>query len=284
LTRYSVRISPEIELDSRILVVYNLLMAHCRPSVNHPPRTVTEAVYRALRRDIITLKHRPGISLTEQGLARLYGSSRVPVREACRRLQQEGLLTAVPYKGYFVRQISLREIEDSFDLRELLERHAISRAVELATPEEIAHLEELATTGYTYHDWSSYAEFLERNREFHVCLAALGGNRRLVGVLDELLGAMQRFFFLGLDLGDYSTQMRHEHEGLVRALRDRSTHEALERVREQIDSSRHRVRQALERGGIDLPLDQGDISDRPTPPFNPSLRGPNHEETEHERH
>ncbi len=249
-------------------------MAICRPAADRPPRTVAETVYRALRRDIITLRHRPGTSLTEQELADLYGSSRVPVREACRRLQQEGLLTSVPYKGYFVSQISLREIEDSFDLRELLERHAISRAVERATPEEIAHLEELATTGYTYHDWSSYGEFLERNREFHVCLAALGGNERLVCVLDELLGAMQRFFFLGLDLADYSTQMCHEHEGLIEALRRRSAEDALERVHEQIDSSRRRVRRALERGGIDLPLDSGGSGSRPSLSPNPPRPGP----------
>ena len=71
--------------------------------------TVAEVVYRALKRDVITLKYRPGASLTEQELATAYGSSRVPVREACRRLQQEGLLTAVPYKGYFVTRISLKE-------------------------------------------------------------------------------------------------------------------------------------------------------------------------------
>ena len=75
-------------------------------------RTIAEEVYRALKRDLITLRHAPGAALTEQGLAARYGSSRVPVREACRRLQQEGLLTAVPYKGYFVNQISFQDIHD----------------------------------------------------------------------------------------------------------------------------------------------------------------------------
>lgn len=254
-----------------------------RPAApHHPPRTVAESVYRALRRDIITLRHPPGTSLTEQELAGLYGSSRVPVREACRRLQQEGLLTAIPYKGYFVSQISLADIEDSFDLRELLERHAAARAVRRATPEEIAHLEELATTGYTYHDWASYGDFLERNREFHVCLAALGGNQRLVCVLDDLLGAMQRFFFLGLDLADFSTQMRHEHEGLIEALRRRSVEDTLARIHEQIDASRLRVRRALERGGIDLPLTTGGSQSRPFSSHQPPGPGPaSSEDAEH---
>ncbi len=230
-------------------------MARIRPVPAASRQTVTESVYQALRRDIITLRHRPGASLTEAELAAAYGSSRVPVREACRRLQQEGLLTAIPYKGYFVSQISSREIADCFDLREVLETGAVRRAVELVTPGEIRDLEKLAQVEYTYHDWDSYAEFLEHNREFHVCLAALGGNDRLVGVLDDLLGTMQRFFFLGLDLGDFGTQMRHEHECLVNALRSRSADEAVTCIREQIAASRRRIQRALVRDGIPLPLE-----------------------------
>ncbi len=90
------------------------------------------------------------------------------MREACRRLQQEGLLTAVPYKGYFVNQISLKEINDCFELRELLEIRAVWDGVERATETDIERLEQLAEIEYTFHDWESYAEFLERNLEFHL--------------------------------------------------------------------------------------------------------------------
>jgi len=215
---------------------------------------MSEAVYRALRRDIITLRHRPGAPLTESGLAAAYGSSRVPIREACRRLQQEGLLTSIPYKGYFVSPISAKEIDDCFDLREILETTAARRAVEIATEDELEALERLARIQYTYDDWDSYADFLDRNREFHVRLAALCGNDRLVSALDELLGHMQRFFFLGLDLGDFSTQMRHEHEALVEALRSRLAERVVECLRAQIAASHRRVRRALTRGGIPFPL------------------------------
>ncbi len=107
-------------------------------------RTVAEDVYRALKRDIITLRHRPGASLTEQELARLYGSSRVPVREACGRLQQDGLLTNEPYKGYFVNQISLNEIGDCFDLRLVLESYALVIVAWRGAHEDLHRLSELA--------------------------------------------------------------------------------------------------------------------------------------------
>ena len=218
-------------------------------------RTMAEGVYRALKRDLITLKHRPGASLTEKDLAELYGSSRVPVREACRRLQQEGLVTAVPYKGYFVNQISLKDIGDCFDFRLALESHALSRAADRASEADLERLAGLARTEYTFHDWASYADFLERNEDFHIQLAALSGNQRLVAALRDLIGTMQRFFFLGLDLGDFASEMRSEHEGLVELLQQRETNLALRCLRQQIQASRDRILKALIDERFDIPLE-----------------------------
>ena len=218
-------------------------------------RTMAEEVYLALKRDLITLRHQPGAALTEQGLAERYGSSRVPVREACRRLQQEGLLKAVPYKGYFVDRVSLKDIYDSFELRLALESHALSRAAERATTAELGRLAGLAGTEYTFHDWESYTEFLERNEDFHVQLAALSGNSRLIAVLRDLIGAMQRFFMLGLDLGDFAAEMRGEHEELVALLQSGNVDAAVACLRRQILASRDRILKALASGRIDLPLE-----------------------------
>lgn len=217
-------------------------------------RTVAEDVYRALKRDIITLRHRPGVSLTEQELARLYGSSRVPVREACGRLQQDGLLTNQPYKGYFVTQISLKEIGDCFDLRMLLETSALQMTAACVTGDDLSRLDELAATEYTYHDWESYADFLDRNRAFHIRLADLSRNQRLVSVLEDLLESMQRFFFLGLDLGDFAREMRSEHEQLTALMHRREFDGAAECLRTQIQSSRDRILRALVDENIELPV------------------------------
>ena len=230
-------------------------MIHAAPPSSAPRLTVAEEVYRALKRDIITLEHSPGASLTENNLASTYGSSRVPVREACRRLQQEGLLTAIPYKGYFVNKISVKDITDSFGVRMVLECHAVTVASLKVTTDQIAHLHELADTEYTYDDWSSYIDFLERNLDFHIQVASLCGNERLVGMLHDLLGAMQRFFFLGLDLGDFASEMRDEHEHLVTLLETGNGEAAGSCVREQIESSRERILRALVRERLNLPLE-----------------------------
>jgi DNA-binding GntR family transcriptional regulator len=218
-------------------------------------RTAAEEVYRALKRDIITLQHRPGTSLTEQHLASLYGTSRVPVREACRRLDQEGLLTGRPYRGFSVNQISLKEIGDCFDLRLGLETRALELAARRATAEDFERLRTLAATEYTFHDWDSYVDFLDRNLDFHIQLASLSRNDRLVSVLRDLLGSMQRFFFLGLDLGDFASEMRSEHEELVALLSGDNPDEAIACLSRQIASSRDRILRALIHDRIDLPIE-----------------------------
>lgn len=218
---------------------------------------MAEDVYQALKRDVLTLRHRPGEPLREQDLAERYGASRAPVREACRRLQQEGLVESVPYKGYFAQRISLKEIAECFDLRLVLETHAVRSAVERVRDggaESVERLEALGRVEYTRDDPDSYEEFLARNLEFHVAVAELAGNGRLLRVLKDLIESMQRFFFLGLDLGDFGAEMREEHEELIRLIRDGDADGAADMTRRQIERSRERILKALFKERADLPV------------------------------
>ena len=120
---------------------------------------------------------------------------------------------------------------------------------------DLERLTRLAATEYTYHDWDSYVEFLDRNLDFHIQLASLSRNDRLVSVLKDLLGSMQRFFYLGLDLGDFASEMRAEHEELVALLSGDDPDEAVACLNRQIASSRDRILRALIEDRIDLPLE-----------------------------
>jgi DNA-binding GntR family transcriptional regulator len=216
--------------------------------------TVAEEVHRALKREILTLGLRPGTPLREQELAERHGTSRVPVREACARLEQEGLITRIPYKGYSVSRISMREIFDSFELRLLLETRAAECAVERADEEGVERLEALAAREYAWRDRDTYLAFLDGNLEFHLALAGLCGNERLARVLGDLLESMQRYFLLGLELGDFGAEMRGEHEALTRAIRERSAEEAVRCTVAQIERSRERILAALTRSRADVPV------------------------------
>ena len=218
-------------------------------------RTISEEVYRALKRDIITLTYAPGAAIREQEVAQRYGSSRVPVREALGRLQQEGFVDSVPYRGFSARQISLREIADSFDLRLVLETHAAELAAENASAEDLEQLDLLGSVEYRPKDVDSYTEFLDMNLHYHLAIAEVAGNAQLTRVLKDLLESMQRYFFLGLDLGDYGGEMRGEHEELNALLRVRDAEGAAECVRNQLLASKRRILDAHVNERLDLPLE-----------------------------
>lgn len=217
-------------------------------------RTAAEDVYLALKRDILTLKVEPASPLRESDLAARFGTSRVPVREACRRLQQEGLVESIPYKGYFAGRLSLKELSDSFDLRLVLETHALRSGNGAATGEPLRRLEALAEWEYEREDTGSWEVFLAKNREYHLALAALSGNHRLVRILRDLLEGMQRYFCLGLALGDYGREMRREHQRLTELVAAGRREEAADCLRGQIERSRERILAALLTDRVDLPV------------------------------
>jgi DNA-binding GntR family transcriptional regulator len=88
-----------------------------------------ERVLEALREAIVTGELKPGQPLIEVELAAQLGVSRAPLREALQNLSHEGLVETTPYKGSIVRRLSLRDIEELYSLRSVLEMFAIQRVI-----------------------------------------------------------------------------------------------------------------------------------------------------------
>jgi GntR family transcriptional regulator, rspAB operon transcriptional repressor len=95
-----------------------------------PSATAIPSIYAQLRHEIVTLRLRPGERLSENELARRFGTSRAPVREALIRLIEDGLIDVRPQRGSFVSRISLQAMERARFVREALEVAIIRRAAE----------------------------------------------------------------------------------------------------------------------------------------------------------
>ena len=106
-------------------------------------RTLWEQVRDRLREDILAGRLEPGTELSEVALAKDFGTSRGPLREALGRLASEGLVTITPRRGAVVAQLSREEFIDAYQVREALETLAVRLAVPLMSDAEIAHLREL---------------------------------------------------------------------------------------------------------------------------------------------
>ena len=144
----------------------------------------------ALRDAIVSGVYAPGSRVIESEVARRLRMSRTPVREAIRRLAGEGIIEHVPNRGAVVPAWDRTAIEEVFDLRELLESHAIRLAARRATPADLTDLRDAASEMRQLEDergdrrWDAYAVL---NNRFHRHLFTMAGNERLEAILVGLI-------------------------------------------------------------------------------------------------
>jgi DNA-binding GntR family transcriptional regulator len=207
--------------------------------------TATDGAYEHLKRLILIGGLAPGEELREGALTESSGFGRTPVREALRRLVQEGFVEVRPRQGYRVSVVTLTSVRDLFEMRLLLEPAAAELAATRASQEDLAALHDLAHESYAPGDPDSYERFLERNREFHVRVAKATGNERLATTLRVLLEEMQRLFFISLTGDGTAVELVHEHHELHDALLARDAARARQVVIDQIEASRSRVMAGL---------------------------------------
>lgn len=152
-------------------------------------------IYTEVRRSIIMGHHKPGERLHVEELAKHYNTSITPIRDTLQRLNQEGLVTIKPRSGYFITQITLKELRDIFALRNILELAALELAVDRITEDQLMELRNVHE-GYTGDDDEAYDRYTEENRRFHYLLAKASGNLEIAQTLGRLLDRLARFMVI----------------------------------------------------------------------------------------
>jgi len=142
--------------------------------------SVTEAnrVYAEMKEDVVMCVLAPGSSVSEAELCKRYQSSRTPVREACRRLCNEGLVQIVPFRGYTITPLTIEEYRNLYEVQSILDPMIAGLAAERANPDQIKEMEYWASYEYHPGQKNSYYTFLEWNKHFHIAIAEATGNRR----------------------------------------------------------------------------------------------------------
>ena len=204
--------------------------------------SLSDRVYRALKRDLITGVFQPGEALTEKVLAERYKGSRTPVREAAVKLQHEHLLRIVPNRGYFVTHITLQQLNQIYEFRAAVECAAVELAArKILNDELMERLTELANTRYTIDDRASYEHFIAADTEFHLGLARLSGNHMLVRAVDDARCQMERIMYAAIDIGYYGELPGREHRGILDAVARRDANAARQLMFDHIFGSRDKV-------------------------------------------
>lgn len=145
--------------------------------------TAQDVVLTSVREAILAGVLVPGARLRQEELADLFGTSRIPVREALRALEYEGLVTSEPHRGFTVTSLDADDVEEVYDLRILLEGHAVRLAMALLTDED---LDELATLYAQLAAAKTPDEQLAARERFYIRLFSVTGRPRLVGLIVRL--------------------------------------------------------------------------------------------------
>lgn len=183
-------------------------------SIGASHRPLRDKVVDELRRRIIDGGYPPGHRLTEERLAEDFGVSRNPVREAIRVLEAEGFLIAQPRRGAVVATMTVRDVENLFDVRLSLEVMAARLAAQRAGAEGAARLDKLLARARATRKLSDLAAL---NTQFHAEICALAGNELLSGIMEALHGRVQWIYRQSVDVR--APHSWAEHEALAAAIR-----------------------------------------------------------------
>ncbi|OGA47258.1 MAG: hypothetical protein A3F74_19155 [Betaproteobacteria bacterium RIFCSPLOWO2_12_FULL_62_58] len=206
---------------------------------------LTDRAYERIKHDIICCAIAPGAEISEAQLCLQYKLGKAPVRMALSRLAHDGLVRAIPRRGYMVMPVTLKDIQDVFELRLMLEPAAARMAAGRVDAQRLRTLDEVCRAGYQSGDVKSISRFLDANKAFHVAIAQAAGNSRLADAIEKLLDEMTRLLHLGLGLRNRSQEMQHEHRTLMKAL-VRGDGGTAERIcRDQIEAARNMVLSAI---------------------------------------
>lgn len=197
-------------------------------------KTVAEAVAAALRARILSGELREGMQLRQETLAAELGVSRIPLREAFRRLEAEGLLTLVPHRGAVVPVLSPEEIGELFDLRAMIEPDLIHHAVPNLREADLAEAKSTLAGYHAAFQSKDVEAWGALNTRFHLALYRPAQRPRSLSLARTLLDQTDRYTRMQLLLTSGQDRAEREHAGLLRACQARNGGRAAELLEQHV--------------------------------------------------
>jgi DNA-binding GntR family transcriptional regulator len=199
----------------------------------------------ALRERILRGAYPDGEPLRQDTLAEELGVSRIPVREALRQLEAEGLVTFSPHRGAVVSSLSLAEIEELFELRAEIECDLVRRAVPNTTPEQLGRATELIDEFEDAMHSGDIARWGPLNWHFHAALYAPANRNVTMGVLQKLHQHSDRYVRMQVLLGTGGATTNDEHRGIAAAVQAKDVDRAAALMRSHVLGAGRALREFL---------------------------------------
>lgn len=193
-------------------------MARLSPIRLDSYQPLREVVCESLRNAISKGVLKPGERLMEIQLAEELGVSRTPVREAIRKLELEGYVVMLPRRGTYVSSLTIRDVNEVFEIRTSLESLAAALASERITDEEMDNLQRFLVQFANDIKSGDMEHIVDTDMKFHDALYQASRNNRLVGIISNLRDQLTRFRTTSMSYPDRLKASLNEHRSLVEAI------------------------------------------------------------------
>ena len=185
--------------------------------------TIANRISRILADRIVTGQLEPGAKLRQDHVAEEFGASHVPVREAFRRLEAQGLAVSEPRRGVRVASFNLNEVREVALMRAELEGLALRQAAPHLTAAVLDQAEQATVAGDNSRDVRSWEA---ANRQFHRLILTPCAMPRLLATIDDLHSVSARFLFSAWR-SDWEVRTDHDHRGILGYLRQQNVDSAV---------------------------------------------------------
>lgn len=184
-------------------------------SAKRPIMTMKHQIYQILKKEICDGNFPPGQWLQEKELAEKLNVSRSPVREALKQLVDEGLAIEYPNKGVFVKEFTVKDIEEIYEVRILLESYAIKNSVKTITTSNIRELMEILHVLTKQYENNDLASYIETDTQLHQYIITLGGNSIVSDIYRRIYSQSQQFRIYSLTTKRRFDDSVVEHKNIV---------------------------------------------------------------------
>lgn len=207
-------------------------------------RTLSDRVFEVVREQILQGRLPKGEPIRQDALATELGISKIPLREALARLEQEGLLINHPNRGYYVQAMSRAQVDEIYALRLSIEPQAAAYACSVATEED----RELAKRAFAALDTAAHgnlADVAVRNREFHIALVEPGRRPLTTQLVERLAVLAERYVIAHLEPAGRDARAHIEHQALFNAWLERDKRQVEKLLKEHIQGTLKDLRAQL---------------------------------------
>lgn len=180
---------------------------------------LSERAYQSIRTEILFYQLPPGSRVSEASLTKRYDLRQAAVRSALLRLMQEGLVDKVDERTLRIAPLTLKDVQDIYGLRMLLEPRAAELAAGIGLPAtDLERLRRISQSSYELTSHAQLVEFLSANRNFNLTIASAAGNSRLVAAITGLQDLTLRVLYVGIRSLNVSEWFQSMHLQIVDAL------------------------------------------------------------------